>query len=119
MRIYIEAIMSVLEWGHFPCAQLRLLCVFDHSWSGGFGQLQTVFIAPIRYPRVRLCEFGLGLAVLLLVLPHISQTERASVEHAESSVASSPQAARQRINTSHHMRLFDLLGFSGLRVGGL
>lgn len=100
---------------------------FDHSWSGGFGQLQTVFIAPIRYPRVRL--IGLGSDVLLLVLPYISRIERPSAEraeHAESSVASSdeswktamspPQAACQHINTSHHMRLFDLLGFCGLHV---
>lgn len=120
--------MSVLEWGHFPCTELRLVCVFDHSWSGGIGQLQTVFIAPIRYPRVRLCEFGLGSAAILLVLPHISQIERPSVEHAESSVASddeswktampAPQAACQHINTSQHMRLFDLLGFCGLHVCG-
>lgn len=118
--------MSLLEWGHFPCTELGLLCVFDHSWSGGFGQLQTVFIAPIRYPRVRLCGFGLGSAVLLLVLPHISQIERLSAEPAESSVASgdeswqtamsAPQAACRRINTSHRTRLFDLLGFCGLRV---
>lgn len=97
---------------------------FDHSWSGGLGQLQTVFIAPIRYPRVRL--FGLGSAVLLLVLPHVSQKERPSAEQAESSVASgdeswktamsAPQAACQHINTFHHMRLFDRLGFCGLRV---